>query len=324
MANENEADSVIHPEQRLAKLLTQRLRLIPPVDIEQLVQRYAVLEQDILPGDDIDAIVFTRPGTKPIVVRNQNKSLTRQRFTLAHELGHILIPWHMGVVACHTGWVLDEDTTYAETEAEANRFASELLMPRQWMIKNVRASKGLRSAFAAVQKAGASTQAVSVALVQVLEPGYVFALIDDDGKVALSGISPGTFANGPVHGQTLNRDDYDRLSSKKTQIEGVYWWYFGQKSLPETPTDPRAASLILREMLQSLGIRGARAEKLTQSINGIIGAANSKIIAESVKELASCLRQRFLSRSELRRVIAHEDFDFFLVRRAREILGRRR
>lgn len=51
-----------------------------------------------------------------LVLYNDNvKSLKRRRFTLAHEIGHIM---------------LDHESDGAIQESEANRFAAELLLPR--------------------------------------------------------------------------------------------------------------------------------------------------------------------------------------------------
>lgn len=55
---------------------------------------------------------------RPLVVRSTAiRSLYRQRFDIAHEIGHRVL--HLGV-----------DTGDKETEAEANRFASAFLLPR--------------------------------------------------------------------------------------------------------------------------------------------------------------------------------------------------
>lgn len=55
---------------------------------------------------------------RPLIVRSTAiRSLYRQRFDIAHEIGHRVL--HLGV-----------DTGDKETEAEANRFASALLLPR--------------------------------------------------------------------------------------------------------------------------------------------------------------------------------------------------
>lgn len=70
---------------------------------------------------EVDALSMAR--SRPIVIRNTLKqSPGRQRFDLAHECGHLVI--HQGVT---TG-----DKT---TEAQANRFASAFLMPREQLIQ---------------------------------------------------------------------------------------------------------------------------------------------------------------------------------------------
>lgn len=67
-------------------------------------------------------------STYPVVVLNNSTSLTRQIFTLAHEVGHLL---------AHTGGVTVTDDRFVEAlrgeshdiEVFCNRFASELLVP---------------------------------------------------------------------------------------------------------------------------------------------------------------------------------------------------
>lgn len=60
---------------------------------------------------------------RPFIVRNTAKeSACRQRFDIAHELGHLVM--HEGVV-----------TGDRVTENQANRFASALLLPRAMMAK---------------------------------------------------------------------------------------------------------------------------------------------------------------------------------------------
>lgn len=72
-------------------------------------------------SDKVDALSFSRKYN--IVLRNTAKeSVCRQRFDLAHELGHIIL--HQGVV-----------TGDGSTEAEADHFASSFLFPRKAFLK---------------------------------------------------------------------------------------------------------------------------------------------------------------------------------------------
>lgn len=72
-------------------------------------------------SDKVDALSFSR--SRHFVLRNTEKQSTcRQRFDLAHELGHLVL--HQGVeTGCHT------------TEAEADHFASAFLFPRKAFIR---------------------------------------------------------------------------------------------------------------------------------------------------------------------------------------------
>lgn len=72
-------------------------------------------------SDKVDALSMDR--RRPIVVRSSAKeSLSRQRFDLAHECGHLVM--HQGLT---TGDQI--------TEAQANRFAGAFLLPRASFVK---------------------------------------------------------------------------------------------------------------------------------------------------------------------------------------------
>lgn len=77
-------------------------------------------------SDKIDA--FSINKKRPIIIRNPSKDTAcRFRFDLAHECGHLIL--HNGIT---TGDV--------ETESQANRFASALLLPRGAFLKEFRLS----------------------------------------------------------------------------------------------------------------------------------------------------------------------------------------
>ncbi|WP_053386379.1 helix-turn-helix domain-containing protein [Leucobacter japonicus] len=68
---------------------------------------------------DIDAFCFVRDST-PYVFLNTSKSGERQRFDIAHELGHLVL---------HSDIDMDPSTS-KERESQANRFAASFLMPK--------------------------------------------------------------------------------------------------------------------------------------------------------------------------------------------------
>lgn len=69
---------------------------------------------------------------KLIVIAPSITNLGQKRFTLAHELGHIIM--HQGATFCNKN-DLDIYTTSSEKELEANTFASELLLPEARMLE---------------------------------------------------------------------------------------------------------------------------------------------------------------------------------------------
>ncbi len=69
-----------------------------------------------------------------IVIDPRKRTLPGQRFTLAHELGHILL----GHADTSGEWGTSEGAPGSNEEDEANRFASALLMPKQLFLKDMK------------------------------------------------------------------------------------------------------------------------------------------------------------------------------------------
>lgn len=79
---------------------------------------------------EVDALSYALK--RPVIVRNDAKpSACRQRFDIAHELGHFVL--HQGL-----------QTGNRETESQANRFASAFLLPRSMMAAHWPKPKGSR------------------------------------------------------------------------------------------------------------------------------------------------------------------------------------
>jgi Zn-dependent peptidase ImmA (M78 family) len=62
---------------------------------------------------------------------NKSHAVVRQRFTIAHELGHLLLHAQEDLHVDEGIWLRNERSSRAEDEREieANQFAAELLMP---------------------------------------------------------------------------------------------------------------------------------------------------------------------------------------------------
>jgi Zn-dependent peptidase ImmA (M78 family) len=73
-----------------------------------------VVVHSTLGGSAVDGVTFRAPGLPPLIVLNVDQPGDRMRFTLAHELGHL---------------VMHHDQPTQSMEQEANEFASAFLMP---------------------------------------------------------------------------------------------------------------------------------------------------------------------------------------------------
>lgn len=138
MRRESEYDKKIERVRKLARKIFKKEKLNIPVDIQSLVRKYANLICEDIPF--ADAICYGIES-KPTIIYNPDTIETRFRFTLAHELGHIKIPWHVGMVSCHTDEEEIDEYEYNQIETQANVFASELLIPSDWLKEEIRNKK---------------------------------------------------------------------------------------------------------------------------------------------------------------------------------------
>ena len=184
------------PEERHAARLIKDMGLKPPIDIKALLSEFADIEYDRLPAG-VDAVLLRKQIKKnrPLVVVDRSKPAKRQRFTLAHEFGHILIPWHIGTISCHTSLTgAFGEYLYRETESEANRFASELLMPVGWMKQIIEKHESIADIFREVRQADVSGISAGISLCKVLPSGFVFVAADNNNKILARAKSANTAA----------------------------------------------------------------------------------------------------------------------------------
>jgi hypothetical protein len=257
----------------------------------------------------------------------------RQRFTIAHELGHILLPWHIGdAFLCETRSArgFDVQGDVVDPEPEANRFAAELLVPTEWLTARV-ASLGSASVSPLIDEikaAGVSAYVACLRLLDVLPTGHAFC-ITAGGVIRMSGQTRGTGVL-PYHSEDLDRTRLDQWAHLVEDITygpaRVTWWtYRGAATVTEYAADPRS----WREVLADLLDRHARAEpergKILRSLNGVIAAANGVARREGVSDAAALyvrFRGRFAKARALPDALLHDpDFDILLHKRA-EALGR--
>lgn len=215
------------PEEKIAQKVFKKFKLTLPVDVEGLVKHLADVDSEEMPFD-VDAIVLNEEGCeKPLILlnSNKNKSLLRKRFTLSHELGHLFIPWHTGTILCHTDIkTVLSDHFFKEIEKEANRFASELLMPSFFIKTVLEQYDNLQDIMEAIYTTcQVSLYAVCLRIASFLEPGYIYNFVYENNIEVFKSQNTVTFIQ-----DTLNWDYITSLSSDhgsfQIQSTTVNWW----------------------------------------------------------------------------------------------------
>jgi len=110
-----------------------------PVPVEDIVRQLGIELQYVANTDDqLSGFIYRDATTgKTILGVNADHSENRQRFTIAHELGHFLLHPLDEVLIDRKGYgygygrlrSLDSSSGEFKEEREANLFAAELLMP---------------------------------------------------------------------------------------------------------------------------------------------------------------------------------------------------
>jgi Zn-dependent peptidase ImmA (M78 family) len=104
-----------------------------PVPLEPIAKAVGIFEIIGQRTDGFEGVLITDSAKSTgSIAYNEASGLKRRRFTIAHELGHYLMPLHGANAQCvktDMGVFATKDASLRR-EAEANRFAAALLMPR--------------------------------------------------------------------------------------------------------------------------------------------------------------------------------------------------
>jgi Zn-dependent peptidase ImmA (M78 family) len=128
-----------------AALLDRHQVTAPPVPVEEiaLAEGLTVVRSA---AEWSESGFLLRDGATTIIGINSRNAPKRQRFTIAHELGHWCLHEKQRLIIDHSVMIYKRDDVSSQAtdqqEIEANRFAAEILMPRD-MIKSV--AKSLRA-----------------------------------------------------------------------------------------------------------------------------------------------------------------------------------
>lgn len=113
-----------------------------PVDPARIAKCYGIeiLRDKTLVGSTNSGRCLIDDQGNRVIIVNEADSYQRQRFTIAHELGHALLDTQGVHNRTETSYNLGN---YRENEAKMNRFAAALLMPEDKVYNALAAGKDL-------------------------------------------------------------------------------------------------------------------------------------------------------------------------------------
>lgn len=308
----------------VARRVVEKFDLKPPIDIAALLQQSADVV-DLEWSQDCDGLVVGLTGAgRPKVFVRSGQHVNRDRFTRAHEWGHIMIPWHLGdsTLDCE---VYKVDPATRDAEREANDFASRVLVPDRYLTGLVSKSIDVKWWLAELEKCEVSAHATLLALVRDLPSGFAFLLDSGDGGGLLPIRSSGTVVIGSGGGTSL-REQYSKRSLESGFVRlrgrGVHWFRYIDISAPVVLGKATAADA-LEAYIKRAGASLPDGRSRASSIHGVIsGKLRDKSLVD-VGWMHGILMHHIESDPTWSDELENKDFREFLSRRVIELAARR-
>lgn len=305
------------PVEKLAKRVLERNKLNFPFDLENLVEKYADLEYLIFPFDFDGITLGLGEVGRPRILINEERPKSRRKFTLAHELGHVIIPWHTGIIASHLTGDIDADFDYANMESEANSFASELLLPTEFILSEFGKSKNYASTFAEIfNKSGVSREAFLIKTIKVFHCDIYCIELNQSGFISRKYKKGRNILNEEIKTleqakNILNHNDYYEFSFLLNDVE-YHCWVVKNKEFSET--DVRTWREVLGVILDE-----TNGHKYMASINAIL--PNQVKGSEHLENQAlyNKVRHSYQGRQNLKHIVNHQLFDQYIIKRVDEL-----
>lgn len=311
------------PEEKLANRLLARHSLVPPYDLINLVRHYADLEYEYFPFT-ADGITIGVKSARPTIYINRELSPTRSKFTLAHELGHVKIPWHIGtIVSDLDNYSPLDHNLYREKEAEANRFAAELLMPSSWVIgilsKNCDFKIKLEEIY---NNSGASLEAVLIKVMsKCIENRYLLIMNDDYCAKQYKAQVTKHFDFENKHFDFNNI--YSGSDSEIFLIAGrkIITFLIGKVDKKQfQQDDSRTWRELLITMIDETSNQNDNWKKIQLSANAVLNPTFQKNKLKPFDEICSAIRLSYEDRPLLAGIVGHELFPIYIKKRVEELL----
>jgi hypothetical protein len=116
----------------LASMLIEQLDVQGKPDFNWILPRIGLRVKEVDSTGFDGVLVRAQEGSKGIIgVKRSIRESTRKRFTIAHEIGHYIIPRHKNTPAPCAGRAIESwSSNLSQLEIEANEFAAEFLLPK--------------------------------------------------------------------------------------------------------------------------------------------------------------------------------------------------
>lgn len=112
-----------------------------PIPLSRVAEAVGIIEIVGQQTGNFEGVLVTDSAKSTgSIAYNDASRPERRRFTIAHELGHFLMPLHGANAQCAKAdmGILAAKNPNRAREAEANRFAATLLMPREMFLRDMR------------------------------------------------------------------------------------------------------------------------------------------------------------------------------------------
>jgi len=202
-----------------------------PVDLNRILSTYEIrLEHAPIASVQADGFIICSPNKEFAAIKvKPGLSNVRERFTIAHELGHYFSKDSIQTqLSC-----LPESPDHKAAEAFADEFAANLLMPQKWVLKKLpKKIQGVEQLKKMASLFGVSLEAMGIRLTKV-HKGECAIYIADGGVISWSRLSDPLYAKvGPwPKGTTLSeetqasrivRSGISPLAAEQTR--GTFWF----------------------------------------------------------------------------------------------------
>lgn len=295
----------------------ERLDLTPPVDVQALLEAEADFHRVDWPYDDVDAIVTGfADADRPTVFLRATDNLLRERFTIAHELGHLVLPWHLPAPNCSVDE--EEFETHDPTiEQQADLFASTLLVPDRWLAGLMNEhSDDMTRIIQELNAAEVSTAAALEALRRYLLPGWAFEAYGGRSIV----VTRGTYLS--TEKVTRSSLVADAASTGEASLNGgtVHWFKFTTSTTPPVKSfeDDRTDHSILLDAITASDAPAEEQVRIAQSANGKVGGTLRDAAGRPAGEIYEAMIHK-LQDWEHAHLLATDDFRLWVAQKARAI-----